>query len=378
MSTPDPSDIASRNEATQMLQRLPLLRDWLEMRQEAGKTERRAFIIEFAGMPKAGKSSAIESVRHFFSHGYRVVVGAKKTFVNSPTHQYEVYTPAEGVSLRTPSYLKTNKVDFNAWAGAYGLQELIQAKHDTHNDLVILDRGPWDAGCWLEFWKGQVKCPPPESVEEMVQFFRSEHWITCSDLHVVLTIDPEEAVLREQRTRLIEHGGFSSNSEGMRHMRDIYTDRSKELKSAKSAAHDSLAAETVLLLDTTKLRPLQLANRIIRAALSLLEAQIDKHSEAADLSPSFVEEHASRYASGLLTPQGKKLPKAKQKSMLSFIPEFVNQANRLPPAQRLRLKREIQHAQKPDSLNVAARATKEEDSPLKRHLEDMLKRVRAT
>jgi hypothetical protein len=43
-----------------------------------------------------------------------------------------------------------NLVDLNVWAGAYSLQ-LLEATHDNYHDRVILDRGPWDASCWLHY-----------------------------------------------------------------------------------------------------------------------------------------------------------------------------------------------------------------------------------
>jgi hypothetical protein len=51
----------------------------LEQRADAVKNllpfAPRAFVMEFAGTPKAGKSTAVEAIRHFFTrHGYRVHV----------------------------------------------------------------------------------------------------------------------------------------------------------------------------------------------------------------------------------------------------------------------------------------------------------------
>src|SRR5207247_2284326 len=133
------------------LGRLPLLRAWRTLTQKAAAFPDRSFVVEFAGMPKAGKSTSIEGVRQFFSHGHKT-----ERWKNSEEWidlRYRVHTPAEGVSLRTPARLKVDPIDFNTWAGAYALQELLQAAHDGYNDLVVLDRGPWDASCWLEYYR---------------------------------------------------------------------------------------------------------------------------------------------------------------------------------------------------------------------------------
>src|ERR1041385_7123124 len=142
------SDRACLELAESYLPRLKVLEDWLERKKNPG--DRRAFIVEFAGMPKSGKSLAIENLRHFFSHGPRLKI-AVKGLEWGKAEGFRVHTPAEGVSFRTPNYFKHNGFHFNAWSGAYALQELLEACHDDHHDIVILDRGPWDAGCWLQY-----------------------------------------------------------------------------------------------------------------------------------------------------------------------------------------------------------------------------------
>ena len=60
---------------------------------------RRPVFVEFAGTPKSGKSTCIDTINHFFRR-----VG------------YKVLAPTEGASKRTPYYLKENLVSFNAWS----------------------------------------------------------------------------------------------------------------------------------------------------------------------------------------------------------------------------------------------------------------------
>jgi hypothetical protein len=209
-----------RAHAVENLPRLDRLQEWIRNKPERDGA-RRAFIIEFAGMPKAGKSGSIKTVRQYFSSGSKIrVVEAP----GSIRRTYQIHTPAEGVSLRTPALLKQNLLDFNCWAGAYALQELLQARHDNYHDLVILDRGPWDAGCWIEFVKTLESDHPvsPEDSQKIINFFHLPHWMTCADLHVVLTVDPAEAAERERRERLITHHGPVSDRELMMSVRDLF------------------------------------------------------------------------------------------------------------------------------------------------------------
>src|SRR5579859_4712248 len=114
-------------ELISLLGQLPLLKQWQEVRKQTGEQSRKAFVIEFAGMPKAGKSTAIENLRHFYTHGPKLLLAHDGQRKDLPPLGYRVHTPAEGVSLRTPNYLKRSPFDFNTWAGAYAVQELLQA-----------------------------------------------------------------------------------------------------------------------------------------------------------------------------------------------------------------------------------------------------------
>lgn len=55
-------------------------------------------VVEFAGSPKAGKSTTIDIVAHFFKR-----------------MKYKVWAPTEGASKRTPYHLKRDLVAFNTW-----------------------------------------------------------------------------------------------------------------------------------------------------------------------------------------------------------------------------------------------------------------------
>lgn len=263
-------DHAAEQAASKMRDRLPRLLSWAKQRSDAGDPPR-AFIVEFAGMPKAGKSSAIETIRHYFSHGPKTKVVGPDRASNAG---YRVHTPAEGVSLRTPNYLKQDPTDFNTWAGAYALQELLQARHEFFYELVILDRGPWDASCWLE----QLCAPqPPDDSRRIYGFFRLPCWQILADLHVVLVVDPKIASHRERDQRLIDHRGPASDQNLMTAMRRIYETNFKELQEVK-AYHDrdygSLAA---MKLDTTELRSKEVVVKIIDRILDLVEAKLERN-----------------------------------------------------------------------------------------------------
>lgn len=313
-----------------LVQLLPLLHDWQEARRRGGELVRNAFVIEFGGMPKAGKSSAIENIRHFFTHGPKLLESAGGLRRDDYRKLgYEVHTPAEGVSLRTPNYLKRSPLDFNTWAGAYSVQELLQAAHDDHHDLVVLDRGPWDAGCWLEYWASHG----PSNVSDVRDFFQLDYWMTRSDLHVVLIVDPSVAAGREQDHRLIRHKGASSNVDLMKKMHEIYSERFIELKAKKGENCPHVGDKAAILIDTTKASQVEVARQIIQAAFSILEAKIGHDSHEFHFEQEFVLAQLAGYMQRVL-------PKTKV-AVTGFLPEFVERANALTPQQKYWLRQEL-------------------------------------
>src|SRR5216683_4994914 len=89
----------------------------------------RAFVIEFAGTPKSGKTTAVEAIRHFLSRqGFRVYVLAERAAV-------------------CPIPMKGH-LFFNTWCASTMLAELL-ANVETETDIIIVDRGLFDALVWL-------------------------------------------------------------------------------------------------------------------------------------------------------------------------------------------------------------------------------------
>jgi hypothetical protein len=353
-----------------LLDRLPLLEQW----RTVGKTDktyaRNAFVIEFAGMPKAGKSTAIEGIRHFFTHGPKLL--DRNDAVSKSDYRrigYRVHTPAEGVSLRTPNFLKDDLFDFNTWAGAYAVQELLQAAHDDHHDLVILDRGPWDAGCWLEYWASKDEAGPRQAqLIKVKEFFQLPYWMTRSDLHVVLTVESGDASQREETNRLIRHNGASSNTGLMERMRSIYTDRFEELKKTKANDCPHVGRSSSLLIDTTGMDRKLVTQRIIAAAFDVMAAKIARHQETFTFSVEFVRNQLAGYLQLARSQHSK--------SLEAWLPEFVEMANNLEPEQRQFLRTDLMgRAMPPEPPLVEQRVTAE---ALKQSLNNLINKAKRT
>jgi predicted NUDIX family phosphoesterase len=162
-------------------------RDLLEMlRRQA----RRPFVLEVTGTPKAGKTTLIGMVVSFFRQcGWRV-------------HLVE-----ERAGL-CPLPMKGHFF-FNTWTTGTLLAGLLDAV-DRDDDLVILDRGLFDALVWLEIQRveGQVL---QEEADVFERFVLIERWRQLSDATCLVELDADEAMSRENQHRLLPRTGSIMN-----------------------------------------------------------------------------------------------------------------------------------------------------------------------
>jgi predicted NUDIX family phosphoesterase len=150
----------------------------------------RAFVIEFAGTPKSGKSTSVEAIRHFFSrHGFRVHVLAERASV-------------------CPIPMKGH-LFFNTWCASTMLAELLE-NVETETDLIIVDRGLLDALVWLTLQRqrGEVTAEEARTIEE---FLLLDRWRSLIDLAVVMNVSADEAMSRENSQRISRKSGSIMN-----------------------------------------------------------------------------------------------------------------------------------------------------------------------
>ena len=171
----------------------------------------RPLFVEFAGTPKSGKSSCIDTVNHFFRRlGYKVLA------------------PTEGASKRTPYYLKDDYVAFNSWSATYALTHILEGRYGTDEyHIVILDRGLFDALAWFELLKqnGDVT---PEDCFAIQQFLLVGHWRELVDVVFLFQTDPDTSLERENRNKLIEEPGRAMNPDFLQSLNGAYNTTRKQ------------------------------------------------------------------------------------------------------------------------------------------------------
>ena len=167
--------------------------------------ERRPIFVEFAGTPKSGKSTCIDTINHFFRRmGYKVLA------------------PTEGASKRTPYYLKENLVAFNAWSATYALTHILEGRYgaDEYN-LVIMDRGLFDALAWFELLQGKGNVTE-EECSIIQKFLMIGHWRQFEDMVFLFTTDPDTSLERENREKLIVEPGLTMNPQFLADLNGAY------------------------------------------------------------------------------------------------------------------------------------------------------------
>jgi thymidylate kinase/predicted NUDIX family phosphoesterase len=208
----------------------------------------RAFVIEFAGTPKSGKSTSVEAIRHFFSrHGFRVHVLAERAAV-------------------CPIPMKGH-LFFNTWCAASMLAELL-ANVEAEADIVIVDRGIFDALVWLTMQRqrGEVTHDEAQTIEA---FLLLERWRALIDLVIVMNVSPEQALERENSQRITSKLGSIMNPDVLAVVSDSVKNAFEAYASKFKAAVDHNTSGTDIKEASSKL-----ADKIIGLLSSFLNPNI--------------------------------------------------------------------------------------------------------
>lgn len=151
----------------------------------------RAFVVEFAGTPKSGKSTSVEAIWYFFRrHGFSVHVLSER-------------------AAQCPIPMKGH-LFFNTWCATTMLAELLE-NVDTKTDIIIADRGLFDALIWFQTQakRGELL---DEELNQIESFLLMDRWKNLFDLVAVLHADAATALIRENAHRITERTGSIMNT----------------------------------------------------------------------------------------------------------------------------------------------------------------------
>ena len=143
---------------------------------------RKPVVFEFAGVPKAGKTTTLNALQAFLNRcGFRVQVVVERASV-------------------CPIRDKQDP-NFNVWTACTTLAQILEKTqippHEDDPHILILDRGLFDSICWLKFME-RFKKLRPEEREVIEKFLKIGDWRKRITAVFVMTVNPEQALSREQ------------------------------------------------------------------------------------------------------------------------------------------------------------------------------------
>lgn len=164
---------------------------------------RRPYFVELAGTPKAGKTTTLHALRGFLKQcGF---------------HVHEMRERAADCPIAMKGHFF-----FNTWTTTTMLASMIESL-ESEADIVLLDRGVFDAIVWLEsqYREQQVTS---EEYKVFREFVLLDRWRTLTDLTFVFTVSPDQALERENKDLLIPRTGSIMDKSFLERYNSILSD----------------------------------------------------------------------------------------------------------------------------------------------------------
>jgi predicted NUDIX family phosphoesterase len=190
-----------------LLYEVVLTKSELQIRAE-GLANRFAFnsrkpvVIEFAGVPKAGKTTTISQIYAFLKRcGFRVEVVVERASI---------------CPIRDKKHS-----NFNVWTACTTLAQILERTQDPprHDDpqILILDRGLFDSICWLTMMERLARIRPAER-QCIENFLTVDDWRKRITAVLVMTTSPEDSMEREKGYLPVETTGSIMNPQVLAQM----------------------------------------------------------------------------------------------------------------------------------------------------------------
>lgn len=218
-------------------------------------TARKPIVIEFAGVPKAGKTTTLGQLQAFLKRcGFRVEVVVERASV---------------CPIRDKKHS-----NFNVWTASTTLAQVLEKTQDPPRiddpHILILDRGLFDSICWLAMMERleRIRTADRKIIE---RFLLVDDWRERITGVIVMTASPQDAMEREKGYLPIEGAkGSIMNPEVLQRMLDNTNETAERLKrDFRIYTIDTSSGET-------KNDPRRTAEKVLDIVLSLVEEQLQE------------------------------------------------------------------------------------------------------
>lgn len=187
-------------------------------------------VIEFFGMPRAGKTTAIELVESYL----------KKEGAN-------IRLVYEGA--RVSPLDKKDRYNYNAWSFHNTVNRILEARLD-HYDFILVDRGVLDH---LAF-TGSLSCEE-HSMENTTRYY--SEFLGLQDQEIYFTVKPEEAIRREKK-----HKPFLGRVFDKGFLENLIRSYEKTVYDAKEQGRDIIEVDGNLDFETNMHKMLEYAKNL--------------------------------------------------------------------------------------------------------------------
>ena len=222
-------------------------------------TGRKPVVIEFAGVPKAGKTSILSQLQAFLKRcGFRVTVVVERASV---------------CPIRDKKH-----ANFNVWTACTTLAQVLETTQTPPRsddpDVLILDRGLFDSVCWLTMMERlsrlrQIDC---ETIE---RFLTIDDWRKRITAVIVMIASPADSMERE-KGHLPVVGAYGSimNEKVLQQMLDTTAATAERLKNKFS----------IFIVDTSAAEFRNKAARTSEQVADIVLTKIEEHLQEAVLN----------------------------------------------------------------------------------------------
>jgi predicted NUDIX family phosphoesterase len=187
-----------------------------QLAKEFKAAQRPTLVVEFAGVPKAGKTSTLNHVYSFLRRcGFKCEVVVERASV---------------CPIRDKKHF-----NFNIWTASTTLSQLLDKTQnplrDDDPDILFIDRGIFDAVCWLALLENLGRITPEDRAKADA-FFLIDDWTARISGVIAMSTTPNDALAREQGLLPVEGpGGSIMNPIVLRQMGDVISSKISELGS---------------------------------------------------------------------------------------------------------------------------------------------------
>lgn len=219
------------------------------------ETARKTIVIEFAGTPKAGKTTTLSQINTFLKRcGFKVEIVVERASVCP---------------------IKDKKhVNFNIWTACTTLSQLLEKTQTPPRaedpQILILDRGIFDSICWLRLMERLQRLRPSER-KIVEDFLVIPDWRERITGVILMTASPADSMQREQgMLPVVGARGSIMNESVLQQMTIVARETAKDMQALFRVFEVSTSDEE------TKNKPQFTAEKVAELVLSLIEQQLQE------------------------------------------------------------------------------------------------------